>query len=76
MKAEERKTEIINAALRVFNERGYYQASVSNIIEQAGIIPQKGEKVKFENYEFTVMASDKRKVKQIQLTIIDENEKL
>ncbi|RLD27919.1 MAG: gliding motility-associated protein GldE [Bacteroidetes bacterium] len=46
------------------------------IIEQAGIIPQKGEKVKFENYEFTVMASDKRKVKQIQLTIIDENEKL
>ena len=46
------------------------------IIEQAGIIPQKGEKVKFMNYEFIVMASDKRKVKQIQLTIIDENEEL
>jgi putative hemolysin len=44
------------------------------IIEQAGIIPKKGEKVKFLNYEFTVMASDKRKVKQIQLTIIDEDE--
>lgn len=44
------------------------------IIEQAGIIPQKGEKVKFINYEFTIMAADKRKVKQIQLTLIDENE--
>lgn len=44
------------------------------IIEQAGIIPKKGEKVKFSNYEFTVMASDKRKVKQIQLSIISENE--
>ena len=44
------------------------------VIEHAGIIPKKGEKINFSNYEFTVMASDKRKVKQIQLTIIDENE--
>ena len=44
------------------------------IIEQAGIIPQKGEKIFFNNYEFTVKASDKRKVKQIQLKVISENE--
>lgn len=44
------------------------------VIEQAGIIPQKGEKVMFKKYEFTIMASDKRKVKQIQLKLIQGNE--
>jgi len=55
-------------------DKGEADSIAGFIIEQAGIIPQKGEKVKFLNYEFTVMASDKRKVKQMQLTIIDPNE--
>lgn len=45
------------------------------IIEQAGKIPLKGERIHFEAYTFTVEAADKRKVKRIKVTIdnIDED---
>ncbi|NQX92729.1 MAG: gliding motility-associated protein GldE, partial [Flavobacteriales bacterium] len=42
------------------------------IIEQAGKIPLKGERVVFENYCFTVEAADKRKVKRVKVTIEDK----
>lgn len=46
------------------------------IIEQAGKIPLKGERITFENLCFTVEAADKRKVKRIKITIeeLDESE--
>jgi gliding motility-associated protein GldE len=46
------------------------------VLEHAGRIPQKNEKVKFENYTLTIEAADKRKVKRIKLTIneMDEHE--
>lgn len=49
-------------------------------IEQAGKILLKNEKVNFNNYIFTVEASDKRRIKQVKVTISeivtndDENE--
>lgn len=42
------------------------------ILEQAGYIPVKNEKIHFKNYEFVIEAADKRKVKQIKLIIHPE----
>lgn len=39
------------------------------VIEQAGKILKKNERVVFENYTFTVEAADSRKVKRIKITI-------
>jgi gliding motility-associated protein GldE len=39
------------------------------ILEQAGYIPVKNEKIRFKNYEFIIEAADKRRVKQIKLVI-------
>ena len=39
------------------------------ILEQFGKIPLKGERIQFENLTFTVEAADKRKVKQVKVTI-------
>lgn len=44
------------------------------IIEQAGKIPKKNEKIKFDRYLFTIEAADKRRVKQIKLTIKPEED--
>ena len=44
------------------------------IIEQAGKIPLKGERIHFEEYTFTVEAADKRKVKRIKVTIDSTHE--
>ena len=40
------------------------------VIEQAGKILKKNERVTFENYTFTVEAADNRKVKRIKVTIL------
>ena len=42
------------------------------ILELAGKIPLKNERVKFENYLFTIEAADKRRVKRIKVTILDQ----
>lgn len=42
------------------------------VIEIAGKIPMKGEKIKWNNYTFVIDASDKRKLKRIKLIIEDE----
>ena len=39
------------------------------VIEQAGKILKKGEKLKFNNYTFKIEAADTRKVKRIKMTI-------
>lgn len=41
------------------------------IIEQAGKIPLKNEKISFEPYVFTVEAADRRKVRQVKVTLND-----
>lgn len=42
------------------------------LIEQSGKILRKNEKVKFGNYTFVVEAADKRRIKQIKVTIDEE----
>ncbi len=39
------------------------------ILELSGKIPQKNEKIKFENFLFTIEAADKRRVKRIKVTL-------
>ena len=39
------------------------------ILELFGKIPQKNEKINFEHYVFTVEAADRRRVKQVKITI-------
>ncbi len=48
------------------------------VIELAGKIPQKNERISYRNYIFTVEAADKRRIKRIKLTIkqpMDINQK-
>ena len=45
------------------------------MIEQAGKIPLKGERITFESLTFTVEAADKRRVKRIKITIQEVEEK-
>lgn len=42
------------------------------ILEISGKIPPKNEKVKFENYLFTVEAADKRRVKRVKINLPQE----
>ncbi len=44
------------------------------VIEQAGKILKKNEKITFKNYDFTVESADSRKVKRIKLTIKSNEE--
>ena len=44
------------------------------VIEHAGKIPLKGERIQFLHYTFTVDAADRRKVKRIKLTINPDDE--
>ncbi len=39
------------------------------ILELAGKIPKKNERIHFENYTFTIDAADKRKIKRVKITI-------
>jgi CBS domain containing-hemolysin-like protein len=44
------------------------------VIEQAGKILKKGERVKFNQYSFQIEAADTRKVKRIKMTINEPKE--
>jgi len=43
------------------------------ILEQAGKIPKKNEKIPFERFVFTVEAADRRRIKRVKVTIKDES---
>lgn len=44
------------------------------IVEISGKIPKKNERIKFEDYLFTIEAADKRKVKSVKITLNDYSE--
>jgi putative hemolysin len=50
-------------------EKGESDTLAGFIIEQAGKIPLKGERIHFEQFTFTVEAADKRKVKRVKVSI-------
>ena len=41
------------------------------ILELAGKIPEKDEKITFEKFIFTIEAADKRRIKRVKVTIVD-----
>lgn len=45
------------------------------LIEISGKILRKNEKVNFENFVFTIEAADKRRIKQVKVTILEPTEK-
>lgn len=44
------------------------------IIERTGKIPHKDDKMKFENFLFTIESSDKRKINRVKVTILEPTE--
>lgn len=67
---------IIGIDGEVFEEaKGEADSLAGFILEQAGYIPVKNEKIRFHNFEFVIEAADKRRIKQIKLIKhIDEQE--
>lgn len=64
---------VLNIDGQVFEDsKGESDSLAGFVLEQAGKIPQKNEKVKFHNYTFTVEAADRRRIKQIKVTITDK----
>lgn len=54
-------------------QKGDAETLAGFLLELKGKIPKKGEKVRFEQYLFTVEAADKRRVKRIKVTIEKDN---
>ena len=44
------------------------------VIEQAGTILKKGERIQFSNFEFQIEAADARKIKRIKITLQEKKE--
>lgn len=62
--------KVLNIDGEVFEEAKSESDSIAGfVIEQAGKILKKNERVTFENYTFTIEAADSRKVKRIKITI-------
>ncbi|WP_038267365.1 gliding motility-associated protein GldE [Zhouia amylolytica] len=54
----------------IFEEnKGESETIAGFILEIAGSFPKKGERINYENYTFVVEALDKKRIKQIKLTI-------
>ena len=50
------------------NAKGESDTIAGFVIELSEKIPLKNEKIKFNNYTFTIEASDRRRVKQVKVT--------
>ncbi len=61
---------VLNINLSSFDEaKGESETLGGFILELSGKIPMKNEKIHFKNYTFTIETADRRKVKQIKVTI-------
>lgn len=58
------------------NAKGDADTLAGFIIERTGKIPQKEEKIKFENFLFTIESSDKRKINRIKVTVLEISEQV
>jgi len=50
-------------------QKGESETIAGFVLEIAGIFPKKGEKVLFKNYQFVVESLDKKRLKQIKITL-------
>jgi len=61
---------IVNADEELFDEsKGEAETLAGFILEILGNFPKKGQKINFENYRFTIETVDKKRVRQIKVTI-------
>ena len=68
---------VLNIDGQIFEDaKGESDSLAGFLLEQAEKIPQKNEKVKFHNYVFTIEAADRRRIKQIKVTILKESSKM
>ncbi len=68
---------ILNIDGTVFDEiRGDSDTLAGFVLELFERIPVKGEKANFDRYQFTVESSDRRRIKQVKITILSEIENL
>jgi len=54
------------------SQKGESETIAGFVLEIAGNFPKKGEKVKFKNYNFVVESLDKKRLKQIKITLPNE----
>jgi len=68
--------KVIDIDGKIFEEvKGESDSIAGFIIEQAGKLLLKGEKVVFEEYSFSVESADERKIKRIKVVIVPKNKK-
>lgn len=64
---------VLNIDGQVFEDKkGESDTLAGFILELCGKIPLKNEKISFDNYVFTVESVDKRRIKRIKLTIVNQ----
>lgn len=55
-------------------QKGESDSLAGFVLEIAGRIPQKNEKIRFANYLFTIEAADRRRIRRVKVTILEEKE--
>nr|WP_299342233.1 gliding motility-associated protein GldE [Allomuricauda sp.] len=55
------------------NQKGESETIAGFVLEISGSFPKRGEKVLFKNYRFIVESLDKKRLKQIKVTLPNEN---
>ncbi len=66
--------KILNIDYNLFSEvKGDSDTLAGLILEIKGDIPNKNEKVVFENFVFTILNADKRRIKKVKIKITNEN---
>ena len=53
-------------------QKGESETIAGFVLEIAGSFPKKGEKIVFKNYQFLVESLDKKRLKQIKVTLPHE----
>ena len=56
------------------SEKGESETLAGFVLELFGKIPQKNEKIRFNDYQITIEAADKRRIKQIKLQLPEKTE--
>lgn len=68
--------KIINADTDLFDDvRGESETLAGLILELTGEIPQKDQTIAYKNFIFKIEAADKRRIKEIRVELLDNNEK-
>ena len=67
--------KIIEAEYDIFDDvRGEAETLAGLILELTGEIPQKDQVVSYRNFRFRIEAADKRRIKEIRVELVDDNE--